>query len=387
MSAVEELSIVLQHDIDEQYQYQPGEIIRGTIHIKLSRPTAIRIINIKVYGEGNVSWRNDDEHVFQAKEVYVDAVKAVVDTTHLEPLSLDRGNHQFLFDYLLPEAIPSSYIGKYGNVTYTIKVTVTGVKSVDTSISSEPFLVLRRSALPPKALQPLLLQTTKRMWASCSFGKLYINVKLDKQGGVPGEDIFLTSEIKNHSRRTVTAVQASLVMNSIFKAQDQQTDFRQVVSKKRDEYDISYMEGRRWTFVRLPLPPYIPETKLEYCEFIDLDYIFQLRVELSGGEEIKMEAPFWVGAQPHGFEVPKDEKTGLNINRQWTIRGTKGIDLHDQDNSAKVMEYNDGWGVEIIPEMRPDSAVVSNPLFQQNTYFTNDAKMIPEESVENTKLI
>ncbi|KAI8778690.1 arrestin domain-containing protein 2 [Biomphalaria glabrata] len=386
MSAVEELSIVLQHDIDEQYQYQPGEIIRGKIIIKLSRPTALRSINVKAYGEGNASWKDDsdDGEMYQAKEVYVDAVKAVLDTTNTEPLSLDYGVHEFLFDYLLPEAIPSSYIGKYGNVTYTMKVTVSGVKSGDTSISSEPFLVLRRSPLPSKSLQPLSLQTTKRMWASCTFGKLYINVSLDKQGGVPGEDIFLKAEIKNHSRRTVTAMQASLIMDSLFKAQNHETQFRQIVSKKRDEFDIGYMEGRRWTYVRLPLPPYIPETKLECCEFIDLDYSFQFRVELSGGDEIKMEAPFWVGAQPHGFEVPKDEKTGLNINRQWTVRGTKGIDLLDHQDSEKPMDYNDGWGVEIVPELRPDSAVITNPLFQQN--IAQDLKIIPEESMENTRL-
>ena len=48
MSAVTELSIVLQHDIDEQYQYQPGEIIRGTIYVTVARPTAIRAITVKV---------------------------------------------------------------------------------------------------------------------------------------------------------------------------------------------------------------------------------------------------------------------------------------------------------------------------------------------------
>jgi Arrestin (or S-antigen), C-terminal domain/Arrestin (or S-antigen), N-terminal domain len=336
----------------------------------------------QAYGEGNVSWKEDDtDEVVQAKEVYVDAIKAVVDITHSEPLSLDKGFHEFPFDYLLPETIPSSYIGKYGNVTYTMKVTVSAVKSVDTAISSEPFLVLRRSPIPTKALQPLHLETTKRMWASCTFGKLYISVSLDKQGGVPGEDIFLKSEIKNHSRRTVTGIQASLIMNSLFKAQNHAIEFRQVVSKKRDEFDISYMEGRRWTYVRLPLPPYIPESKLEFCEFIDLDYIFQFRVELSGGDEIKLEAPFWVGAQPHGFEIPKDVKTGVNINRHWTVRGSKGIDLQDLD---KVVDYDDGWGVEIVPELRPDSSVISNPLFQQNVFF--DTKAIPEESIENTKL-
>ncbi|CAL1536577.1 unnamed protein product [Lymnaea stagnalis] len=385
MSAVEEMGIVLQHDIDEQYQYQPGEIIRGHINVKLSRPTAIRSINVKVYGEGNVSWKDEEEQVFQAKEVYVDAIKAVVDTTHLEPLSLPKGQHDFPFDYILPENIPSSYIGKYGNVTYTMRATVAGVKSSDASISSEPFLVLRRAAIPAAAMQPLTLKKEKRMWASCTFGNLYVSVSLDKQGGVPGEDIFLKAEIKNHSRRTVTAMQAALLMNSVFRAQSHQTDFRQIVSKKRDEFEVSHMEGRRWTFVRLPLPPYIPESKLEFCEFIELDYVFQFRVELAGGSEIRMEAPFWVGGLPQGLEVPADEKAGLKINRQWTVRGSKGLDFSDITEESK-MEYDEGWGVEVVPEMRSESAVISNPLFRQNSFLQKGVKVIPEEFIENTKL-
>ncbi|CAG5133557.1 unnamed protein product [Candidula unifasciata] len=356
MSALEELKIVLQHDIDEQYQYQPGEIIRGNIVIKLSRPTAVRTVTLKVCGEGNVSWKTDDGDVFQAQESYVDAAKTIVDTANQDPLSLPRGTHQFSFDYLLPENIPSSYIGKYGNVTYTMRVTVNGVNSIDTSISSEPFLVLRESPLPGKVNQPIMLATQKRLWASCTFAKLHINVSLDRQGGVPGEDIFINAELKNFSRRAVTAMQAALIMKSTYRAKNNSIDFRQI--------------GRRWTFARLTLPPYIPESKLERCDIIELDYFFQFKVELSGGSDVTLEAPLLIGSKPQGLEIPADEKLGLKINRQWTIQ----------------TEYNDGWGVEIVPEMRPEDAVIANPLFQHNLALQKGVKVYPDEVIENTKL-
>lgn len=340
-----------------------------------------------MYGEGNVSWKNDYEEVLQAQEVYVDAVKDVVDTTNMEPLSLPKGDHEFPFDYLLPDNIPSSYIGKYGNVTYTLKVIVTGAKSADTSISSEPFLVLRRSPLASRVLEPKTMESERRMWASCTFGKLQASVTLDKQGGVPGEDILLKAEIKNYSRRVVTAMQASLIMCSQFRAQSHSTEFRQVVSRKRDEFDVSHMEGRRWTYVRLTLPPYIPESKLEHCDIIDLNYIFQFRLEISGGSEVKMETPFWIGALPQGLELPADEKAGMKINRHWTVRGSKAIgDFSENGELSPNVEYNDGWGVEIVPEMRPESAVVTNPLFQPNSFLQKGVKVMPDEFIENTKL-
>ncbi|GFO20005.1 arrestin domain-containing protein 4-like [Plakobranchus ocellatus] len=400
MSAVTELSIVLQHDIDEQYQYQPGEIIRGVICVTLSKSTSIREITVKVYSEGNVSWKDPNEKVYQAQEIYVDSSKAVVDTTYdLEPLRLPAGRHEFPLEYILPENVPSSYIGKYGNVTYTMKVTVVGANSRDTAISSEPFLVLRRQPIPAIAQQPLAMTASRRLPCCCSFGTLDIRVSLDRAGGVPGEDIFLQAEIKNQSGRTVTAMQASLIMTTLFRAQNNSTEFRQVVSKKRDEMDVTRGEGRRWTHVRLPLPPYVPESKLEFCDIIELDYLFQFRVELTGGSEVRLEAPFWVGAQPQGLEIPENKEAGPKIDRQWTVRGSISLSLADGDAGGGienggpggaggpyvVQDYDEGWGVGLVPELRSESAVVNNPLFQHHIPAPG-AKLIPEEFLENTKL-
>ncbi|GFR85528.1 arrestin domain-containing protein 4-like [Elysia marginata] len=395
MSSITSLSIVLQHDIDEQYQYQPGEIIRGTIYINLAKPTAIREITVKVYSEGNVSWKGQDEQVYQAQEIYVDSSKAIVDTTYdLEPLQLPQGRHEFPLDYILPENVPSSYIGKYGNVTYTMRATAVGANSRDTAISSEPFLVLRRQHIPAIAQQPLAMTASRRMPCACSFGTLDIRVTLDRAGGVPGEDIFLQAELKNQSGRTVTAMQASLVMTTVFRAQSRSTEFRQIVSKKRDEMDVAKGEGRRWTHVRLPLPPYVPESKLEFCDIIELDYLFQFRVEMTGGSEVRLEAPFWVGAQPQGLEVPNSEHVGMKIHKQWTVRGSQALLFPDGeaggDGSSSAQQqnpahdYDEGWGVNLVPELRNESEVVTNPLFQQQQ--TKGARDIPEELLENTKL-
>ncbi|KAK7495732.1 hypothetical protein BaRGS_00012952 [Batillaria attramentaria] len=392
MSAVEELTIVLEHDIDEQYQYQPGEIVRGNIVVKTVRPTAIRNITIRVVGEGNVSWKDEDDHsICQAEETYCDASKVILDTRQLEPRNLQPGLHEFPFEYQLSDNLPSSYIGKFGNVTYTMKATVLGVKSIDTSISSEPFLVLRRCPLPPSVEQPLVLAQEKRLWGSCTFGKISARLTLERRGGVPGEDLFMHAEIKNHSQRTVTAMQASLIMMSIYLARNRSTTFRQIVSKKRDEFDVEHNEGRRWNYVRLTLPPYIPETRLEHCDIIEIEYFFQFRVEISGGVELKMEAPIMIGAHPQGLEVPGagfGPAAGGERNSQWTIR-TKGlpVDMTEEGTGADLGDPQHHWGVATgVPELRGDKVVVNNPLFRQGSFMTKGVKAIPEEHMENTRL-
>ena len=60
--------------------------------------------------------------------------------------SLGTGRHKFPFEYTLPETLPSSFIGRYGSVTYVIKATLKEQRrfSPGTTITSEPFLVLRK---------------------------------------------------------------------------------------------------------------------------------------------------------------------------------------------------------------------------------------------------
>lgn len=163
--------------------------------------------------------------------------------------------------------------------------------------------------------------------------------------------------------------------------------FWQVVSKKRDEFDVEYNQGRRWNYVRLPLPPYIPESHLDYCDIIEIDYIFQFRVEVSGGSELKMECPFLIGAHPQGPEVPKVSHA---VNSQWTIRAS-GLPMLPGNNELQQQQQHadphQDWGlVSGVPEMRGEKVVVNNPLFRQGSIMTKGVKVVPDELMENTRL-
>ncbi|WAR30563.1 ARD17-like protein [Mya arenaria] len=202
MSSVESVDIELEHDIDEQYQYQPGEIIRGKIDVSY----------------------------------------------------LDTGYHRLPFEYQLPDNIPSSFIGKFGSVTYILKAIVQGERNSQPSIATEPFLVARKFILPDDMSQPQSFEESKTFFAMCSWGKLTINMQLSKMGYVPGEDICLQAEVKNRSPLRVTAIQGSLIMNSSYLAQKQRQLFKQIVNKRRDDFELEEGEDRRWQHVRIGVP-------------------------------------------------------------------------------------------------------------------------------------
>lgn len=383
-SAVDNLSIYLEHDIDEQYQYQPGEIVRGHLDVTLTRPLTIRTISISVYGQGAVACEDRELGSLHAHEEYINASKQISHGSE----HYNKGQHRFQFDYLLPNNLPSSFIGKYGSVTYVLKAVIHGERPGETSITSEPFLVLRRTMLPEQCNKTVGTSAQKRVWAMCDSGKLKVSVELNKVGFCPGEDIFISAQIGNKTPLKVTAVQASLIMDSVYHAKQQKIPFHQIVNKRRDMYELESGEGRRWQNVRLTVPPYIPESGLENCDIIGISYKFQFRVELLGGKEVRMELPVLVGTHHMGLDIPENAKLDNGrYNNEWSTRHFPGRTDEIGNGFEREPEKWEGG----VPELRPVDSTMINPLFQRqtSTHHERPKKISTEEMpeiMENTKL-
>lgn len=74
-------------------------------------------------------------------------------------VELDVGINEFPFYHQLSESLPSSYIGKFGSITYLVKAQLRPDRKfgADAMITNEPFLVLRRYDL---SLEPFKLQVS-----------------------------------------------------------------------------------------------------------------------------------------------------------------------------------------------------------------------------------
>lgn len=377
-TAIESLEVDLEHDIDEQYQYQPGEILRGYISVTTSRQTFITKIYISITGQGAVAWEDPQFGSFNANEEYINAKHSVEDRGLNDPLLLAKGEHKFPFEYQLPDNLPSSFIGKFGSVTYVLKVIVNGEKS-ETNITSEPFLVIRKAEIPDTSRKSESRSMEQRFWGLCSTGKIKFDITIDKVGVCPGEDIYIQAEVANTSPLYITAVQASIVMNTLYHARKKLIPFRQVVNKRRDEQEMTQGDGRKWHNVRLTVPPYIPESNLDYCDIIEISYSFQFRVEISGGKELRAEIPLLIGSKPKGLEIPTTHNPLLNKN--W---GSPGDDIVNNGNNQHEVDYSheaNEWHRGIVPELRPFDTTMKNPLFEN----TGKADL-PEEIIESSRL-
>jgi len=145
-SAIKKLEIHLEHDIDEQYQYEPGEMLRGEVQLTTTEEIRVCSIEVQIRGEASVSWDNEASsggQQFSARETYIDTSvelpltadaggpstgqrrpSAGTGSGKTDAVTFGRGDHSFPLEIPLPLTLPSSFIGKYGSITYVLKATV-----------------------------------------------------------------------------------------------------------------------------------------------------------------------------------------------------------------------------------------------------------------------
>lgn len=320
--AVEKFDIELEHDIDEEYQYQPGELLRGDVVLRLRTPIDLHSICVRVRGQSTVSWEDNvgvmhDEtqptgnvepikRRHQSSETYIDVEEDVLRLSSAsgasaESKTLGPGEHRFHLEFLLPSTLPSSFIGKFGCVTYVVMATLRRSKSstVTHLITSEPFLVLRPSRLAdhPDLLKPTEAVIERRLFpggggtagrALCCCcvlcgREIQIRFLLQKTGFLPDEDMVIEVEMTNRTSLTIDAFEAALVLRSCFRAMSSVREHVQVIARER-YVCLPGVEPKpigRLQSVHLAIPPYVPESHLEGCDIIDIDYQVHLLVNLS----------------------------------------------------------------------------------------------------------
>jgi hypothetical protein len=89
-----------------------------------------------------------------------------------------------------------------------------------TTITSEPFLVLRRLDIfsDPSLLTPVPMELSKRSSGTCfcAFGGLTANFTINKTGHLPGDDIIIDAEIRNDCKQSVKTIQVAIRVTSYF---------------------------------------------------------------------------------------------------------------------------------------------------------------------------
>ncbi|GFO15510.1 arrestin domain-containing protein 4-like [Plakobranchus ocellatus] len=295
--------------------YIPGDIMKGVVSLHVRSRVKVRAVTLFLLGTATVSWEAPSKKkVYQSSEIYLESSKPLLDPGYDQMVPLGQGLHQFSFKYQLPTDLPSTFNGVYGQVTYLAKVLLDCEDERNTTITSEPFMVLRRPELPDSAYLEKTIKK-KRFFVGFTSGRVRVVCTIDKTAAVPGDDLLVDAEITNWTGRQINLIQASLIQESSYLAQGHQLLFRQYLSKRDDVYDVTFEQGRRWRKVHLPVPPFLPDSGLDKCTIMEVKYIFQFKVSIEGKDDIVVETPLLVGGH-HPVHGPAGKESFL-LNRMW----------------------------------------------------------------------
>ncbi|KAK0064254.1 arrestin domain-containing protein 1 [Biomphalaria pfeifferi] len=331
--SVEDLLIhFIYSEEDEQVRHNrqyflPGEEMKGLVSLHLRTGVRTRGLTIHFLGMATVSWESPKKRkVYQASEIYMESAKPLLDIGYDSYVDLPSGLHQFGFRYQLPTNLPSTFNGVYGQVTYIAKVKLECEDERDTTITSEPFMVLRRPELSPEIYDEKTIKKSK-FFVGLTTGKVKVECTIDKSAAIPGDNIAINAEVCNWTGKEISLIQASMILESHYFAEGHEIVFRQYLSKRDDVYDVNTFRGRRWRNVLLPVPPYLPDSSLEHCKIMTLRYVFQFKVRIEGKEDIALETPLYVGTHS---SLTGNQGKDLLLGKMW-----QGMDTLEEERSRK----------------------------------------------------
>ncbi|KAJ8263390.1 hypothetical protein COCON_G00158470 [Conger conger] len=289
---------LLEFDItfaNNKLVYNPGESISGTVKIKIGNLLHYKAVKVNCQGSCGVSNKLNEED-WAVEEQYFSSTLSVADKG-----SLARGDHSFPFQFLIPDTAPTSYEGPYGKITYRVRASIDTPRFSKDYKAQKSFYLLKPLNLNevPDIEKPNSTTITKQFtYLLVKSGTLTLKAKTDQRGYIPGQVIKLSTEIHNKSSKRTDCVLASLIQKVTFKTKRVACDFRTIAEVE----GVGVKGGKRAEWKEQIIVPPLPQSGLEGCTLISLDYF--LKVSLKSPEVLVI-LPIHIGNIAFDPTIPR----------------------------------------------------------------------------------
>jgi hypothetical protein len=372
--------------------YFPGQNVSGNIRVdKKEKESKIEGITVQFLGRASFHWTEQVTETTGSGDNRKDETKTIVYSNEEEYFNckiilignakISAGHHSFPFNFTLPIGLPSSYVGRAGQVMYQLKVKIKRQNSRKYK-KTIPFTVNGILDLNIEPGANLALEQRKHKNLCCLFcksGPVGFVLKSPKKGFVPGEILRFQVEMNNQSRRKVRKSTVTLIQNIYFHARGKTLRDSRIICKQ-DGPGVERGDSEFWMGNTLQIPA-IPPTRLANCRIIDIQYFLQFEMDLSGPSiNLRGEVPIIVGTIP--FRNMFQEFTPHVRNMGSTCNELSGPSTSASAFAPSAPSLDD------YPDLPPPSyaeAMFSDPVnpvaTPSNISFTNlKASMESEES-------
>ncbi|KAK2888525.1 arrestin domain-containing protein 1b [Channa argus] len=270
---------------DNKLVYGPGESISGTVKIRTSNSLQYKAIKVTCHGSCGISNKlNDASWILE--EQYLNSMLSVADKGTLAP-----GEHSFPFQFLIPEAVPTSFEGPFGKIIYRVRAVIDTPRFTKDYKIQKPFYILNMLNLNKVSgiERPSYAVTTKKFsYLLVKTGTLMLKARTDMRGYIPGQIIKLATEIHNKSGKDTGCVLATLIQKVTYKTKRPLFDLRTIAEVE----GAGVKAGKHAEWREQIIVPPLPQSALNGCSLIDIDYCLQ--VSLKSPETVII-LPIYIG--------------------------------------------------------------------------------------------
>ncbi|XP_055367902.1 arrestin domain-containing protein 3-like isoform X2 [Betta splendens] len=299
--AVKHLS--LEYDkVNERGTFSPGDVLSGRVTVVSSKETTAQRFVVRAKGKAKVTWpeqRGRSTVLHSDKKEYFKFEHVILQDKNKGDGSeiIRSGRSVYPFSFVVPDVdMPSSYRGKWGRVTYSVRAQLTQtIWLVHKTKAELPFLT--KSDFPFASRSEMIIIGLKEPQCASriSFlgrGTVTMNVTSEKMGVKQGEALGVSVELLNSSACALTP-RLYLREKQTFVAQS-----HRIVHASDTLFATgdSVPAGTSHSVTKvLRIPPRLPPTFFN-CSMMKLEY--RLKVTLTRDQEVRLPLVVLLGS-PH----------------------------------------------------------------------------------------
>ncbi|KAM8866107.1 arrestin domain-containing protein 3-like [Synchiropus picturatus] len=282
--------------VNEQGTFSPGDVLTGRVTVVTSRETKVQRLLVKAKGKAAVTWSVQDgcaTRVVSDKKIYFNFEQIILQDKNKGDGSeiMAAGRNVYPFTFVIPTAdMPSSFDGKWGNITYSLRAQLTrSIWHVHKTKLEFPFLTKSEFPFASRSEMFIIGLKEQQFASSVSFfgsGPVTMNVTSERMAVGQGEAMAVSVEVLNNSAYSVTP-KFLFCEKQTFAAQSRRMTHANEIPFGTGDSVSALCSGTITNILRVP--PNLPPTFLN-CSMMNLEYRLKvaLDVPLKRHPEVKL---------------------------------------------------------------------------------------------------
>ncbi|XP_033166039.1 arrestin domain-containing protein 17 isoform X2 [Drosophila mauritiana] len=316
------IECLISFDNNPQGVYYAGQELSGVVDLSVDATKRIKGIHVTVSGYAKIRWikkgypRDSERAMCRAYRSYLSSRSYVLGScANNSSIDWPAGEYSYTFHVILPDNLPTSFDGKYGQIHYEIITTIERAAR-HPKVFKLPFTVIQPLDLNADAIYrvPLEILDRKRFWSfCCPTGPLTVKFSTPYCGYAPGQKIHFVLYINNESSIDITECEVKLKQEVSYESHDPQHEYRydkHLIARKQFGNVLRWSRKVYRGYLDLPS---IPPTSVKPTCPISVNYSIKIIVNPTEFHwKLKLKIPLTIGSIP----IMDGPEALLRFNRQ-----------------------------------------------------------------------